>query len=388
MKKDISVIIPFYKGRMFLEGCLTMLYEMEKYSANRHISAEFIIVDDDPSNPLEGDEINKVRNIRIIRNRTNIGIHKSRVEGLKSASGEFVVFLDQDDRLTCNALVSQMKHIVGGDIGVVCNGYVLNSRQTIRRKIFCDASPIESINDREVMIAGNQILSPGQVMLKKECIPEIWEKSELESQGADDYLLWLLILCGENRFSLNPDCLFYYNKHIGNRSDNLKEMEISRESVFRILYEKNYIDYEENEKRKKNDILCMKKNLYKYYMVNILLETWLEKELDGRHICDWMKKKNIESVAIHGMGALGMALYNSLKNEQDVSTVFFVDRQASRYELDIPVVSVDEVLERRMDKDVDLIIIAVGEQNSSVFKFWIDNGITNVVLINDIINEI
>nr|MDE6568604.1 glycosyltransferase [Lachnospiraceae bacterium] len=102
MKRKISVIIPIYKGNSFIPY-LAYILEENWRTANKiePISIEIILVNDFPVEKLEIKE-QWMRNISWIEitNKQNCGIHFSRVQGLLHSSGDYVLFLDQDDKIS------------------------------------------------------------------------------------------------------------------------------------------------------------------------------------------------------------------------------------------------------------------------------------------------
>lgn len=94
--------------------------------------------------------------------------------------------------------------------------------------------------------------------------------------------------------------------------------------------------------------------LNSYYTV---LSQWLINRNEEKDISAYLKKDNISSVAIYGMGTLGELLYQELK-ESEVKVSYFVDKKAKElcYGLDdLPIVGIDE-LSGCTDR-VDVIII-------------------------------
>lgn len=62
---------------------------------------------------------------KVIKHKKNSGIHQARVTGLSYCTGDYVLFLDQDDVLKDNAIVSQMRTIIKNKADlVICNAYM------------------------------------------------------------------------------------------------------------------------------------------------------------------------------------------------------------------------------------------------------------------------
>ena len=102
---DISIIIPIYNSERFLASCLeSVLYQ--DFTGN----FEIICVNDGSN-----DESLKVLNDFAIRfnqiiviNQENSGPGKTRNEAIKKARGKYLFFLDSDDFLLSNTILSEM----------------------------------------------------------------------------------------------------------------------------------------------------------------------------------------------------------------------------------------------------------------------------------------
>ena len=90
------------------------MYNVEKYiyrSLNSCINQtlsniEILIIDDcgsDNSLNIAKSFAKKDKRIKIINNKQNLGTFNARMQGIKEASGYYILFLDADDYLTTNA---------------------------------------------------------------------------------------------------------------------------------------------------------------------------------------------------------------------------------------------------------------------------------------------
>ena len=128
MSADISVIIPYYQGQRYLPELLSMMERNAKILRDEAgKETEVLLVNDSPWESLEENQnLREDRGtsfrLRILINPENRGIHATRVNGLRAAEGEFIQFLDQDDRITDHCLLSQYRAIGDADF-VIGNGY-------------------------------------------------------------------------------------------------------------------------------------------------------------------------------------------------------------------------------------------------------------------------
>ncbi|RDU52456.1 glycosyltransferase family 2 protein [Helicobacter sp. MIT 00-7814] len=96
----ISIVIPAYNVERYIARCL------ESCINQTFSDIEILIVDDcgsDDSLKIAQSFAQKDSRIRIIHNAQNLGTFNARLEGIKHALGEYLLFLDADDYLELNA---------------------------------------------------------------------------------------------------------------------------------------------------------------------------------------------------------------------------------------------------------------------------------------------
>ena len=154
-------------------------------------------------------------------NHENIGIHGTRVKGLEYSTGNIIFFLDQDDQIEDNYLISQYKALKNNDV-VVCNGYQKcgNKKYEIYESRYHMSKAIKLSTYR----MWNEIVSPGQCLIRKEVIPQYWKNKIIKNNGSDDYFLWILLLCNNCKFVLNNYKLYYHCLTENNFSKNIDKM--------------------------------------------------------------------------------------------------------------------------------------------------------------------
>ena len=206
MKTAVSVIIPYYHGSRYLPGLLKMMQlNAESLQKELGFDLEVLLVNDSPEEAIEAEECNFT--LRILTNPRNSGIHASRSNGLKQAEGEYILFLDQDDRISGNCLVSQMTHIGDADF-VIGNGYD-DEPGGGRHLIFADRKQQICATDLNCHYYYNNLIrSPGQVLICKSSIPEYWSEHTLCNNGSDDAFLWILMLSRGARGVINENVVF------------------------------------------------------------------------------------------------------------------------------------------------------------------------------------
>ena len=187
----ISVITPFYKGNKYLSQYFECMINNKNELTEDDL--EIILVNDSPEEVIDISLCADL-DVKVINLPQNMGIHYARVEGLKNSTGEYVMFLDQDDLLENDALnlMAEKAKETQNDL-VVANALLMQKegglpwyRTDYHKGLIWDKKTYLEI--------GNQIMSPGQCLIKKSAIPDEWIKNILKNNCCDDYYLWLLMI--------------------------------------------------------------------------------------------------------------------------------------------------------------------------------------------------
>lgn len=272
----ISIITPFYCGNSYMAGFYQMVEKAAKefLAQGQERSVEVIIVNDSPWERVELPE-NESHSFRliVIDNKKNSGIHQSRVNGLEKAAGEYVLFLDQDDEISGDCLCTQIKAARSADL-VLGNGiFELPDHQKaaiygnhFSLKFASRAKPNVMIRDF--------IVSPGQCLIKKNSIPMEWRRCVMKKNGADDYLLWLLMFNNKMSVSVN-DAFVYTHKYTGgNISADLEVMFQSSLELLELLKRNPNYQYQTYRKLErtihyKHDIHLSRKRYFTESLKNL-----------------------------------------------------------------------------------------------------------------------
>lgn len=245
MEANISVIVPLYHGKKYINEIVEMMVANLDHCSKVKYRIELIFVNDFPEEFITDADIpntavdKKKLNIRLIINEKNEGIHYSRVNGLRQAIGEYIMFFDQDDKIGDDYFESQLKHIHNGDV-VVANG--------VEKKKYYDKLLYRywfmHLTVKHIWFYAKydcRIISPGQCLIRKASIPVIWQTQILKNNGADDYGLWLTMLTTKNIFKINRNKLYI---HMYTEANTSLDNEKMSKSVYELLERYNkYIEY-------------------------------------------------------------------------------------------------------------------------------------------------
>lgn len=239
MGNTVSIIIPFYDGNKFLSRVLSSIEKVEKSILKElNIKFEILIMNDSPQIDVVIPKrfINK-KNIVIINNKKNQGIHQTKVNGFFQSKGANIIFLDQDDELLVDGFKKQLELIKDNDI-VIGNSlleygeeYILSFKNACIMKLL--------VNKNAMLNIRNFVPSLGTCLIKRSAIPQYWLENVMHNNGSDDYYLLILLLCNNAKIAFNQGLFFiHHDTGNGNLSKNLLQMYKSNQEV--LMYLINY----------------------------------------------------------------------------------------------------------------------------------------------------
>lgn len=233
----ISVIVPFYKGNKYIKRLRFMLEENAKRLQDQ-AGLELILVNDSPGYSVDVDHlISPSYKTSVFEENSNGGIHKARVDGISRANGDYIIMLDQDDIISGDAMVSLYFAIKDTQFDCVFgNGLFDHAGQT---KIILDSyGKTLAAKDRNYYLAmGNRLSSPGQCIIRKDSIPELWKTNILTTNCSDDLFLWILLFKKNNVDYMDKS--IYYHVDTG---DN-----VSRDVINGVRSDYEMLSYIKND---------------------------------------------------------------------------------------------------------------------------------------------
>ena len=238
--RDISVIVPFYHGNKYMGQLMNCLYH-NQLNLPKDWSMSVILVNDSVDDyPVISEEYATKLNLRIINNPHNVGIHQSRINGIISTDSEYILMLDQDDILLPHALALFVTRAFHAD-AVYSNAVVENGGPSHKHLLYRHAFLAYFARHLWPYTAKcNQIISPGQVLLRRAAVPKEWMRYAVKRNGADDELLWMLMLSQGKKFVYINKVLYIHCDTGENVSKDERNMDFSVLEILHYLYNVNY----------------------------------------------------------------------------------------------------------------------------------------------------
>lgn len=111
----------------------------------------------------------------------------------------------------------------------------------------------------------------------------------------------------------------------------------------------------------------------------LLYIEWLKKKQNGETLDNYLKKNGYYKIAIYGMGAVGIRLYEELRNSS-VSVVYAIDRKPKYVYSELNVCSLSDEF-----KNVDAIIVTLQSDFKEIKKQLKQKISVPIISIRDVI---
>jgi glycosyltransferase involved in cell wall biosynthesis len=228
-KVTLSIIIPVFKyvqNGKFLSQLLDRINNQKESQFN---IIDVILINDSPEYELESIfEYNKANfDIKIINNTKNQGQAYSRNIGYSISKGDYLHFIDQDDLLDLS-FYSNITHI--NDINIT-NCYLFNENNVVihmrknKQLILKHCKKISSL--KSFLIFDNIVLSPGQLIVKRNILNIVSGFPLLKNYGSDDYGFMFNLTKYDIKYSYSSKANFYHRLHV-NQGKNILNMTASK----------------------------------------------------------------------------------------------------------------------------------------------------------------
>lgn len=225
---DVSVIVPLYYGKKYLPRILKMI-RLNSIRARDELNLELILVNDSPDEVPENVS-KETFPVISVSNSVNEGIQRSRIKGLDVSSGEYVLFLDQDDELAEDAVLNLFRAADGHP--AASSDWCFEDLAAGKTVSYSKKGAVDEKTLRVLLQGGNCIGPPGHCLLRRDCIPECWRVNTLSVNGADDYLLWVCMLTEGRHFQYCNKSLYVHKYNERSCSADELRMLCSEQEAF------------------------------------------------------------------------------------------------------------------------------------------------------------
>ena len=200
----VSVVIPTYERSQFLEGAI------QTALGQTYENIEVIVVDDGSSEQYSDKIVSDYSdNVNCLQHEENKGLSAARNTGIRESGGEFVAFLDDDDRWHKTKLARQVEALKQ-DQTVGLATCLVAAITPDNELVHCETSA-PSGDCSETILSGNSIGTPSRILVRQDCFKDIgcFDESLPTKQDWDFYIR----LCQNWRVAAVEDHLCFRTIH-------------------------------------------------------------------------------------------------------------------------------------------------------------------------------
>ena len=211
----VSVVIPTYRHERYIEETLASVF------AQTFRDFEVIVINDGSPDGTAAvlAPWAKAGRIRYYE-QPNSGQSATRNRAIEFARGEFIALLDDDDLWSPDKLEWQVSSLRENSRAVLCYGFAQSFGLEQNYRIPAEPGPQGVMGD--VLVRGNPIISPGQVLVRTATLRAAGG-FDPTIRGTEDWDLWIRLgRLGE--FLYKDRCALQYRLHAHNASGNVGKM--------------------------------------------------------------------------------------------------------------------------------------------------------------------
>ncbi|WP_139452885.1 glycosyltransferase family 2 protein [Campylobacter armoricus] len=239
---QISIILPTYNVEKYiaraLDSCINQTYK----------NIEIIVVDDcgsDKSIDIAKEYASKDERIKIIHNKENLKLLRTRYEGVKVAGGGYIMFLDPDDYLELNACEECIKILKNDNLDFIWFNFIYHTQNGIKKDSFLKDNFFATTDYCQYILSQKNICHWNlcskiiKIDTYKKAFTYI-ENLNMKLTMAEDALLYFFIILNSKKIATSSLYIYYYfqNQESSVNTNNIIEIQKNlndEEKVIKIL---------------------------------------------------------------------------------------------------------------------------------------------------------
>lgn len=228
---DVSVIVPLFHGAKYISNLLQMVGK--NIESARQINVELVLVNDSPDDVPDYSEARNANfAVVFVCNEENLGIQRARLRGVEHSHGKYLLFLDQDDMISDDAIWKLYNSVQDADIAV--SDWFLERPSKHGIVAIEMLAKIEQYSLNRFSYCGNIIGPPCHCLIKRDSLPSCWRNRIMKINGADDYYMWMGMLAEKRKF-VHCDGKLYIHKYHDNCFSNAELIMLkSEDEAFKL----------------------------------------------------------------------------------------------------------------------------------------------------------
>ena len=259
----LSIIIPVYNAEKYLSACVDSIMNQNEHDI------ELILVDDgstDKSGTICDEYAARYGAVQVIHQK-NAGVAAARNAGLDAATGEYVLFMDNDDWMNKGGLSHAMKIIRETKADIIIHAYLLSGegRTTIGNG-FIDPACINGKSSEDVLnyfrTKRINVTAPWEYIFKREIALRNRIRFDSHQNGVDDSCFTPILFIYANSFYFNDQPLISWRMRPDSQGSSHKKKDFMIKMISTVDVLKKVLDVTTEKYKKVFLLYRIHKNIY------------------------------------------------------------------------------------------------------------------------------
>lgn len=242
----VTIIIPLYNGEKYIQRLIDTIWQQT------YQTFEVIFINDGSKDQtakvlIEKLEEKQYQNYVLVDNVLNQGISKSKNEAIKIATGDYIMFLDQDDYLSASALELLIARVKNGCDYVVGN-YIreYDYKKRFYEKMFEFQPSMNSVEGASLLENPDLLITIHQALWAKLYKKELFDDFQFDESlhGVEDLGSTSILLAKSKKIGVVSDVIYHY---IYSKSSTINEANSSYVVTDTYNAFNNFYDYYQKE---------------------------------------------------------------------------------------------------------------------------------------------
>ncbi len=329
----VSVIVPVYNVKLYLEECLDSII------AQTYKNLEILLVDDGSGDgSAEICDMYADKDFRIkVYHQENCGVVTARRSGVRQAAGRYVCFIDADDKIesgmiaflvenieTCDLITSACFHETASGTYEIWKDALEPGIYKEERLRYLIDNMILCHNLPEVGLQPYMVLK----MYRAELAKEIIEKVNVHiSYSEDRDFLYQCVLKAES-VRITHACFYYYRYRADSAMNKVNKNFLHDLNGLYLSLERAFANHEQKESllRQLQNFVVMR-----LYSTARFMGFFPEIGMGG-YVFPFSDMESGSSVILYGAGKVGRAYYWQIWRQKLIKIVLWVDKDWKKYE--------------------------------------------------------
>jgi len=258
----LSIVIPVYNAEKYLNYCIDSILKQN------NSDVEIILIDDgstDNSGTICDEYSSKNPNIKTIHQK-NLGVATARNVGMKSSSGKYIQFLDNDDWINKGEISKLIETIANTNADIIIHKYYLSGKKISIGNEFVNANEINGKNKEQVLNYLRKgrinITAPWEYSFKKEIVEKNKIEFESTQNAVDDSVFTPILFINSSSFYFDKRPFISWRMRPDSQGSSQKRKDFMVKMISTINSLKQTLETATEEYKKNYLLYRIYKNIY------------------------------------------------------------------------------------------------------------------------------